>query len=77
MDKGQRDHEGRVQPDSSHFHGGRHCHGFGGAPDDELLPFRAHRGREPGVAEAYLHHMGSPERLGVHHFVFIGYFCTY
>ena len=70
MDKGQLNHEGCVQPDSSHLHGSRHCHSLGGAPDDELLPFRAHRGREPGVAETHLHHMGGSERPGLHHGIY-------
>ena len=54
----------------SRWRGSRHCHSLGGAPDDELLPFRAHRGREPGVAETHLHHMGGSERPGLHHGIY-------
>lgn len=75
MDKGQRDHEGRVQPDSSHLYSGRHRYGFGSAPDDEFFPLRANRGREQGVAEAHLHHMGSTERPGVHHGLYHSVLC--
>lgn len=67
MDKSHGNHEGRLQPDCSHLHRGSDCHRFGGPADDELLPLRTHGGREPGMAETYLHHLGNLKQPGVYH----------
>jgi len=67
MDKSHGDHEGRLQPDRAHLHRGCYRHRFGGPADDELLPLRPHGGREPRMAETYLHHLGDLKRPGIHH----------
>lgn len=67
MDQSVRDHAGRLHPDRFHLHdhGGGLC--LGRAAAHELFQKRPHGGRQPRLAQTHRHHLGHPQRAGVHH----------